>query len=186
MKRFPTIACCGIDCGLCPNHYSKGLSRCPGCGGLNFSDKHPACGILTCCVKKHEFETCSECEEFPCSKLKDWDRIDSFVTHQVSFSNLRSIKENGIEMLIEQQYKRIKILENFLEQFNDGRSKSFYCIATAHMSISDLETALKKSEEEIKKENINNNDLKAKSKILKDHLINFANKAKIMLKLKKK
>ena len=33
MKNYPSIACCGIDCGLCPTHYTKGPTRCPGCGG---------------------------------------------------------------------------------------------------------------------------------------------------------
>jgi len=186
VKKYPTIACCGLDCGLCPTHYTKGPSRCPGCGGPNFSDKHPSCGILTCCVKKHGFETCADCEEFPCSRLKGWDRIDSFVTHQVSLSNLRSIKTNGIEKFVEQQKKRIALLEEFLDDFNEGRSKSFFCIATAHMAISDLEAGLEKVKVKIKDDNIKDNDLKAKSKILKDHLSELANKSKIALKLKKK
>ncbi len=186
MKKYPTIACCGIDCGLCPTHYTKGSSRCPGCGGPGFSDKHPSCGILTCSVKNKGYETCSDCEEFPCSRLKGWDKIDSFVTHQVSLSNLRSIKEIGIEKFIEQQKKRIGILEEFLGQYNEGRSKSFYCISTAHMSISDLEAVLEKSKEDIKNGNIKSSDIKTKSKILKDHLSELAKKEKIALKLKKK
>jgi len=36
---------CGIDCGLCPGFYISGYSACPGCGGLNFKEKHPSCGF---------------------------------------------------------------------------------------------------------------------------------------------
>jgi len=49
-KTYPTIACCGIDCGLCPRFYTAGASRCCGCGGKDFANVHPACGILSCCV----------------------------------------------------------------------------------------------------------------------------------------
>lgn len=52
LKKYSSIGCCGIDYGLCPRFYTKDDSVYPGCGGLNFRDKHPACGVLTCCVTK--------------------------------------------------------------------------------------------------------------------------------------
>jgi len=91
--------------------------------------------------------------------------------HRISLSNLNLIKEKGIREFIKQQKKRIELLEHILKNFNEGRSKSFYCIATALVPIKDLEQALKNSEEKIKKENINFNDLKTKSKILSSLLI---------------
>ncbi|MFX1279615.1 MAG: DUF3795 domain-containing protein [Promethearchaeota archaeon] len=185
IKTYPTIACCGLDCGLCPTYYTKGPSKCPGCCGPNFAIKHPSCSIITCCVKKNKFETCAECSEFPCQKLKDWDKIDSFICHRVSLSNLYSIQSDGMEEFIKQQQERIKFLENMLENFDEGRSKSFYCLATALLSLEDLEFALKKSNEQIKREEIELNNLKPKSKILKAYCNQFAEKKKIQLKLKK-
>jgi len=185
-KRFPTIACCGLDCGLCPTYYTKGPSKCPGCCGPNFSNHHPSCSIITCCVKLKNFETCAECDEFPCSKLKNWDIIDSFICHRVSLSNLRSIKENGIEKYIEQQLKRIKLLELMLEEFNEGRSKSFYCISTALLPIPELEKALKQSADHVKEKKIKSTDLKSKSKVLKGLLNKVAVKKGVELKLRKK
>jgi len=73
-----------------------------------------------------------------------------------------------------------------LEDFNEGRSKSFYCIATALLPIKDLEHALEESEEIIKNKTINLKDLKTKSKILKEKINEIANKKKIELKLRKK
>lgn len=73
-----------------------------------------------------------------------------------------------------------------LQNFNDGKSKSFYCIATTLLPIRDLETSLKKAEQKIKAEKIKSDDLKTKSKILKGFLNNFATKEGIELKLRKK
>jgi hypothetical protein len=185
-KKYPTIACCGLDCGLCPVYYTKGPSRCPGCCGTDFFNKHPSCSIITCCVKKKSFETCAECNEFPCSKIDKWDKYDSFISHQVSLSNLNLIKAYGIEEFYSQQKKRIQLLEKMLQDFNEGRSKNFYCIATALLPIKDLEQALEESEEIIKNEAINLKDLKTKSKILKEKINEIANKEKIVLKLRKK
>ena len=186
IKTYHNIACCGLDCVLCPTFYTQGPSRCPGCSGLDFFNKHPSCSIITCCVKKNGFETCAECNEFPCSRLKDWDKYDSFICHRISLSNLNLIKEKGIKEFIKQQKKRIELLEHVLKNFNEGRSKSFYCIATALVPIKDLEQALKNSEERIKKENINFNDLKTKSKILKEYLNESAKNYSLKLKLRKK
>lgn len=69
LKKYETIGCCGIDCGLCPRFHTKGESGCPGCGGLNFKDKHPSCGFLTCCVIKNELEVCSDCNDYPCKRF---------------------------------------------------------------------------------------------------------------------
>jgi hypothetical protein len=186
VKKYPTIACCGLDCGLCPVYYTKGPSRCPGCCGPDFHNKHPSCSIITCCVKKHKFETCAECDEFPCSKIDKWDKYDSFISHNVSLFNLRIIKEKGIEQFLTQQQKRIELLESMLENFNEGRSKSFYCIATALLPIKDIEEVLGSSIKRMKDENIDSKDLKAKSKILKENLTKLAEDKSIELKLKKK
>jgi len=186
VKKYPTVACCGLDCGLCPMYYTKGPSRCPGCCGPDFINKHPSCSIITCCVKKSNFETCAECSEFPCSQINKWDKYDSFISHKVSLSNLEIIKEKGIEQFLTQQKRRIDLLELMLEEFNEGRSKSFFCIATALLPIDNLEKGLKESKRQIKEEEIDAKDFKAKSKVLKENLTELANSQSIELKLKRK
>jgi hypothetical protein len=186
VKDFPTIACCGLDCGLCPVYYTKGPSKCPGCCGLDFFNKHPSCSIITCCVKKHHFKTCAECDEFPCSKIGKWDKYDSFISHRVSLMNLRLIKENGLKQFLTQQKKRIELLKNMLEDFNEGRSKSFYCLATALLSIKDLERVFKKTINKIQEEGIDLKDLKTKSKMLKENISKLAKEKSVELKLKRK
>lgn len=142
MKVHPVIGCCGIDCGLCPRFYTDGPSRCPGCAGEIFFEKHPSCPIITCCVKKKNLETCAECAEFPCDRMKAWDRADSFVTHRKTLLNLRGIARDGLPAFLEQQKVRIGLLEKMLDRYDDGRSKSFYCLAAALLAIEDLRDAV--------------------------------------------
>lgn len=140
MKKYSTIGCCGIDCGLCPRFHTKGDSACPGCGGLDFKLKHPSCGFLTCCSIKHGFEVCSDCKDYPCSRF-DPERqgFDSFVTHKRIFSNLDNIKKAGIDSFISQQKTRMTILSDFILNYDDGRSRSFFCLSCALLPLEKLQ-----------------------------------------------
>ena len=190
IKAYPTLGCCGLDCGLCPRYYTVGSSRCPGCCDADFFDKHPSCSFITCCVKRKNLEVCAECNEFPCSKFDGWievrkDVYDSFLTHRRAIPNLKFIKEHGIEKFLEQQKKRIRLLELMLEHFNEGKSKSFYCIAAALLSITDLEESLKRSAQKIVTAKIGAADFKTRSQILKESLNYFAAGEGMELKLRK-
>lgn len=182
LKKYETIGCCGIDCGLCPRFHTKGDSACPGCGGLNFKDKHPSCGFLTCCVIKKDLEVCSDCNDYPCKRFNpEKEGYDSFVTHKKVFTNLDCIKINGIENFFENQGVRIEILNNLLTNFDDGRSKNFYCISCALLPVDKLQEVLKFAKtlnEEI--------ELKEKCKQIKASLIKIADSFGIELKLNKK
>lgn len=188
VKQYPTIGCCGIDCGLCPRYYTLGSSKCPGCAGPDFYNKHPSCGYITCCVKKKGLEVCGQCNEFPCSRFESWldsKESDSFVTHRKCKTNLEFIREKGIGKIIEQQKKRIKLLEEMLKDFDDGRSKSFYCQATALLSINDLNESLQYVKGKIEQLSIERDDVKNKAKFLREILQKAADKAKVDLKLRK-
>jgi hypothetical protein len=186
VKAFPTIGCCGIDCGLCPRYHTAGNSRCPGCAGPNFFEKHPSCGHITCCVKKRKLEVCSQCDEFPCSKFESWAEGDSFVTHQKTLFNLNFIRGEGLERFTEQQRKRIGLLTTMLEEFDDGRSKSFYCIATALLPATALEESLHHAQEQIKRDKAKSEDIKMRAGILRGLLDDCAGKTGVELKLRHK
>ena len=191
VKAYPTIGCCGLDCGLCPRYYTTGSSRCPGCCGPDFFNKHPSCSFITCCVKKKNLEVCAECNEFPCSKFEGWTEggeevYDSFLTHRKAMPNLNFIKEHGLEQFARQQKKRMELLETMLQHFDEGRSKSFYCIATALLSTTDLETVLNEAGQETRAKKIGADDIKTKSRILRGLLSDLAVREGIELKLRKK
>lgn len=84
------------------------------------------------------------------------------------------------------QSQRIGLLEAMLKDYNEGRSKRFYCIAATLLPIKDLKISLDEAEQKIRADKVKTDDLKTKSKILKEYLNNFATKEGIELKLRKK
>ena len=189
-KTFPTIGCCGLDCGLCPRYYTAGSSRCPGCAGPDFFEKHPSCGYITCCVKKKGLEVCAQCGEFPCTKFEAWlgnlEQYDSFLTHQRTRPNLDSIRTHGIESFMKQQRKRMTLLNTMLESFDDGRAKSFYCVAATLLPVTALEESLHRAQEQVKKDNARSGDIKDRAAILRGLLDDCAAKTGVELKLRQK
>lgn len=179
LKQFATIGCCGIDCGLCPRFYTTGPSACPGCGGLNFKDKHPSCGVLSCCAVKHELDVCSECDAYPCPRFDPENAgYDSFVTHQKMNENLDAIKDSGMDSFIKKQAHRMKGLQVLLTRFDDGRSKSFYCLSCALLpleSLSDLTRIAHSLDPEM--------DVKEKAKVMRYAIQEMAKSLGINLKL---
>jgi hypothetical protein len=187
-RRYPTIGVCGLDCGLCPRYYTVGSSKCPGCGGPDFLNKHPSCSFITCCVKKKNLEVCAECSEFKCSKFRSDEEYQqvkessSYPSYRRIISNLNFIKEHGIEEFVVQQGKRIEFLEIMIKNFDDGRSKSFFCRAAILLDILSLRSSLDSAIQKIKAGNINLNDKKIKAGILKDILNEKALEENVYLK----
>jgi hypothetical protein len=190
VKTYPTLGCCGLDCGLCPRYYTVGASRCPGCVGPDFFNKHPSCGYITCCVKKKGLEVCAQCDEFPCPKfaswLGKWELGDSFLTYQKIKPNLYFIKEQGLNKFLNQQKKRIKLLARMLQDFDDGRSKSFHCIAATLLPVVELESLLGEAGRKLKAGKAESGDNKTRAEILRELLNDFAAKGGVELKLRHK
>lgn len=116
----------------------------------------------------------------------DGGEYDSFLTYKKAYHNLQLIRKYGIEQFIEKQQERIELLKVLLNDYDDGRSKSFYCIATTLLPRKDIEQALDETKQKMIEENIEVNDNKAKAKILKGYLNAIAAKEGIELKLRKK
>jgi hypothetical protein len=182
LKKYNTIGCCGIDCGLCPRFNSKSDSACPGCGGANFKEKHPSCAFVTCCVIKRGYEVCSECKDYPCSRFDpEKEGYDSFVTHKKVFYNLDFIKNHHIGCFLEQQKLRMNILADFLTNYDDGRSKSLFCIACTLLPLDIL------SEIKMYTDTLDESlDMKEKNRGLKNKIMMAAADLKIELKLNTK
>ena len=192
LKKYPTIACCGLDCGLCPRYYTQGKSRCPGCCGPGFFKVHPSCSFITCCIKKKGLEVCGECPEFPCSKFKSekeyqqwWEGSSSYPPNKNILPNLNFIKKYGIEKFIEQQKSRMKLLKKMIKNFDDGRSRSFFFRASALLDLKSLTGSIDKATRKIKEEKIRKDDIKSKAKTLKTVINEIASKKGIELVKKK-
>lgn len=175
--------CCGIYCGLCPRYQSKAESRCPGCKVLSLTI---SCKLYNCCVKNNDFETCAECAELPCDKYDNFFDWDSFVSHKVCLANLERIKNIGLTKWLREQNGRRQILESMLANYNEGRSCSFFCLATALMPPDSITKAAKQAQKTMDAEQIPDSDIKAKAKTVRSAIQDNATKADIDLKLRRK
>ena len=140
-RSDPGFSACGLNCGLCPRHHTQGASRCPGCGGQGFSLVHPACGVLSCCARRG-LEYCYLCGEFPCKRYDGADKSDSFITHTNQMADLARTKAMGLGAYMEEQEKKRAILEALLGGYDDGRRKSFFCLAVNLLPLAELESIL--------------------------------------------
>ena len=68
-----------------------------------------------------------------------------------------------------------------IKNFNDGKSRSFFCKAAALLDLKSLTGALNKATRKIKTEKIKQNDVKKKAQILKEILIKTASKEGVEL-----
>lgn len=175
-KKWATIGCCGIECGLCPRFYTEGSSRCPGCGGDDFAQKHPPCGIRTCCAVKRGKELCALCDEFPCARFDDREAMerDSFVTHKRIFPNHTQVREEGFEAFLAAHNERVALLQTMLADYDDGRSKSEFCFAAALLKTDSLKAAMDECAGET--------DRKRKAEALKTALRRLADEQGVCLK----
>lgn len=136
-REYPLFSACGLNCGLCPRYQMEGASKCPGCSGEGFLTKHPKCGALSCSQRKG-IGYCYECGEYPCKKYDGADEKDSFITHKNQLKDMAKAKECGIECYMDELNQKITILENLLAHYNDGRRKSYFCLAVNLLELQDI------------------------------------------------
>lgn len=142
MKDFhrdhPQFSQCGLNCLLCPMHLSE---YCPGCGG---GEGNQSCAIARCALKQNTGEFCTRCGQFPCQQYSKMTQYDSFLPHSRMLRDLKLAEELGVELYITQLKERRAILDQLLAGWNDGRRKSYYCLAVYLLDLDDLRCAFRK------------------------------------------
>lgn len=181
--NYLEIGVCGLSCRLCPMYHIAGESRCGGC--KTEPRMAVGCPFITCAVKKKGIEFCWDCEEnTACEKWKKHRESgklhDSFKCYQKLEDDISFIQKNGVEVFEKSQKLRENLLKEMLREFNDGRSKSYYCISATVFEIDELETAL----DEARKNSVGL-DVKGKSRKLHSILDGIGGKKKYHLKLRK-
>jgi hypothetical protein len=184
LKKYPIVGVCGLDCGLCPRYYTEGTSKCPGCCGPGFWEKMPGCGVITCCVKKRGLETCAECADFDdcerVARLLDSIKIkDSFISHRPIEANLLFIRKRGIKEFARLELEKQEFLRHLLANYDEGRSKSFYCTSCQLVPLNNLKQALKGAEV------TQDTPLKGRAKAVRAVISNMAGSLGIDLRLRK-
>jgi hypothetical protein len=107
---------------------------CPGCGG---GQGNQGCPIARCSLQQN-IEYCFQCTEYPCEKYNGIDEFDSFITHRNQLIDMKKAKLTGMEKYHLELEEKSDILKYLLANYNDGRRKSFFCIAVNLLDIQDL------------------------------------------------
>lgn len=87
-REYPMFSLCGLNCCLCPRYHTDGSSKCPGCGGADFTLYHPSCPVITCNKKHDNIEFCFECSLYPCQKYEY--QVDSFISKRNILQDLKA------------------------------------------------------------------------------------------------
>lgn len=181
MKNFvredTLFSLCGLNCGLCSMHIDH---YCPGCDG---GPGNQPCAIARCSVHHGGIEYCHQCEQYPCEKYNGVDQFDSFITHRNQLKDMDKIKKIGRVAYLSELKEKVEILQYLLANYNDGRKKSFYCIAVNLLQLSDLKTIIEQIETELC---IGELTLKEKAAIASNIFQTVAAQHNIVLKLNKK
>jgi hypothetical protein len=143
------------------------------------------CPFHNCAIKKKGIEFCGVCDEnATCARWRKHREMgkqrDSIVCYQKLEDNIAFIQKNGMGEFERQQQAREKLVRAMLSEFNDGRSKTFYCIAATMLEISELESVLE--EARVKSVGL---DLKARAEVMHSLLDKIAENRNYSLKLRK-
>ena len=181
--KYPAVGVCGLSCRLCPMYNTGAESKCLGCKST--TRMAVGCPFIACAIKKKGIEFCWDCEENKiCKKWKKHreagKKIDYFKCYQKLEEDILFIQKNGISEFEKMQKNKEHLLKMMLKDFNEGRSKSYYCIAATVIEIEELKEVLT----QVKKKT-NGLDIKEKSKVLHTILNDIAQNKNYCLKLRK-
>ena len=90
------------------------------------------------------------------------------------------MQKNGVDEFEKTQKIKEHLINGMLREFNDGRSKSYYCIAATVMDTGELEEALTQA-----RQNSDGLNIKEKTKVLHSVLDEIARQKNYYLKLRK-
>nr|WP_246597292.1 DUF3795 domain-containing protein [Faecalicatena faecalis] len=168
---------CGLNCGLCTMHLD---GYCPGCGG---GEGNQSCKIAKCSLEHGKIEYCFQCRSFPCEKYDITEEYDSFITHRNRFKDFEKIKALGIEAYKTEQIEKTEILADLLKNYNDGRKKTFFCLAVNLLELDDLQAVMEKMKTAEQEKDVS---VKEKALYLTELIQETASQKSVILKLRRK
>ena len=126
-KNENLVAPCGLYCGACsmylatqenneqrlaygfgagPMKLSLENLRCDGClGGGRLPGHAQRCAIKECAAVKSKTLRCSDCTEFPCGRITDFNN-SGMLHHAEVLSNLRQLRATGIKEWVKREEER--------------------------------------------------------------------------------
>ena len=125
---------------------------------------------------------CYLCDEYPCKKFDGAHTWDSFITHKNMLTDAKKAKAIGIEEYQTALNTKVEMLKHLLENYDDGRRKSFFCNTANLLDLEDLGRVMAQIEKETK----DDDTIKQKAMTAVSLLQAAADKRGIELKLRKK
>jgi len=182
-SKYTDIGACGLSCRVCPGYILETKNKCHGCK-TEWRLRGP-CSVIHCVVKR-DIEFCGDCEEGDgCKKWKynrDYGKKqDSFKCYQTLEDDIAFIKKYGLDQFRKTQKIKAKLLKTMMDEFNEGRSKTYFCIAVTVLNAEDLKKAIDEA-----RKSSRGLDIKGKAKVLHSILDDIASRENISLKLRKK
>jgi hypothetical protein len=107
-------------------------------------------------------------------------KVDSFTCYQRLEDDIAYIQKNGVDEFEKAQKIKERVINGMLREFNDGRSKSYYCIAATVLETGELEEALTQA-----RQNSDGLDIQEKSSVLLLVLDEIARQKNYSLRLRK-
>ena len=108
-------------------------------------------------------------------------KYDSFKCYQKLEDDIAFIQKHGLVEFRKAQKVREKLLWEMLNGFNEGRSKSYYCLVATVLEVNEIEKALKEAKSKSK-----GLDIKEKAKLLHSIFDEIGQKKNYYLKLRQK
>ncbi|MGE5580189.1 MAG: DUF3795 domain-containing protein [Bacillota bacterium] len=181
--NYVAVGVCGLSCYLCPSHNTDAKSRCEGC--KSEGRMGAPCPFHTCAVKRKRIEFCWDCEESgTCQRWQSHrdrgKRADTAKCYQTLEGDIQFIQDHGVDAFVEAQEARKALLGEMLSAYNDGRSKSYYCIAATVLEMDELRDAIDRAKSES-----SGLDAKGKAKALHAALDGIAETKAYCLRLRK-
>jgi hypothetical protein len=125
--------------------------------------------------------------EYPCPRLQRalGEGVDSFISHKPAIPNLERIRDAGIDTYLGEARERRQLAEELLAQFNEGRSMSFFCLASALLPPTVIQQALTEVRTALAHGLIDSANPKARAKAMRLTLEELARVAGTELTLRK-
>ncbi len=168
---------CGLNCALCSMKLDN---YCPGCGG---GAGNQGCAIARCSLQHGKIDYCYQCNKYPCEKYKGIEAFDSFITHRNQLKDMEKAKRLGVELYQTELSEKAAILKHLIQHYNDGRKKSFFCLAVNLLDLEDVKTIVQQIAEQTTDTDLN---IKERAAIASALFQSVAGQRQILLKLNKK
>ena len=105
---------------------------------------------------------------------------DSFLSHRPLPANYAFIQKHGIEEFARLEMEKLEFLRDLIDNYNEGRSRSFYCTSCQLIPLDRLKETLADAQTRI----TGDTSIKEKARIVRTAISNSADKLQIDLKLR--